>query len=110
MNQKMLPIGSLLNCSRVDRNLINISSTMYADESETSTDQSVKQKNVGSGDSLNFNCAQNLIKAGVGEQACGQEDEGIIGGDAATDTDDGAATDTDDAAATDTDDGGSNRH
>jgi hypothetical protein len=25
--------------------------------------------------SLNFNCAQNLIKAGVGEQACGSEEE-----------------------------------
>ena len=50
--------------------------TVYADESETSTDQSVKQKNVGSGDSLNFNCGQNLIKAGVGEQACGQEEDG----------------------------------
>jgi hypothetical protein len=29
-----------------------------------------KQKNVGSGDSANFNCTQNLIKAGVGQQAC----------------------------------------
>jgi hypothetical protein len=33
----------------------------YADESETSTDQEVKQKNVGSGDSNNNNCAENLI-------------------------------------------------
>ena len=47
--------------------------TAYADgdESETDTDQDIKQKNVGSGDSVNFNCAQNLIKAGVSEQACG---------------------------------------
>ena len=44
------------------------------DESETSTDQSVKQKNVGSGDSTNFNCGQNLIKAGVKEQECEFED------------------------------------
>ena len=33
----------------------------YADESETSTDQEVKQKNVGSGNSNNNNCAENQI-------------------------------------------------
>ena len=43
---------------------------MYADDTETSTDQSVRQKNVGSGDSANFNCAENLNKAGVGENDC----------------------------------------
>jgi hypothetical protein len=44
------------------------------DTSETSTDQSVKQKNTGSGDSANFNCGENLIKAGVDEQECEFED------------------------------------
>jgi hypothetical protein len=44
------------------------------DESETSTDQSVKQKNTGSGDSANYNCGQNLIEAGVDEQECEFED------------------------------------
>jgi hypothetical protein len=44
------------------------------DESKTSTDQSVKQKNTGSGDSANFNCGENLIKAGVDEQECEFED------------------------------------
>jgi Ni/Co efflux regulator RcnB len=44
------------------------------DESKTSTDQSVKQKNVGSGDSVNFNCGENLIQAGVDEQECEFED------------------------------------
>ena len=44
------------------------------DESETSTDQSVKQKNTGSGDSANFNCGENLIKAGVEDQECEFED------------------------------------
>jgi hypothetical protein len=33
----------------------------YADESETSTDQEIKQRNVGSGDSNNNNCAENEI-------------------------------------------------
>jgi hypothetical protein len=44
------------------------------DTSTTSTDQDVKQKNTGSGDSANFNCGENLIKAGVGEQECEFED------------------------------------
>ena len=103
MNQKMLLIAAILTAAALTGILSTAPMTVYADsdESETSTDQSVKQKNTGSGDSLNFNCGQNLIKAGVGEQACGQEDEGIII-DVATDTDDAAATDTDDAAATDT--------
>jgi hypothetical protein len=34
----------------------------------------LKQKNTGTGDSTNFNCGQNLIKAGVGEQECEFED------------------------------------
>ena len=70
----MLTIAAIRNCNRIDRNLSTAPMTVYADESETSTDQSVKQKNIGSGDSLNFNCGQNLIKAGVGEQDCGQEE------------------------------------
>jgi hypothetical protein len=40
----------------------------------TETDQSVKQKNTGSGDSANFNCGENLIKAGVEDQECEFED------------------------------------
>ena len=44
------------------------------DTSTTSTDQSVKQKNTGSGDSANFNCGENLIKAGVDDQECEFED------------------------------------
>jgi len=100
----MLPIAALLTTAALTGIILTAPMAVYADsdESETSTDQSVKQKNTGSGDSLNFNCGQNLIKAGVGEQACGQEDEGMIIIDTATDTDDAAATDTDDAAATET--------
>jgi hypothetical protein len=44
------------------------------DTSTTTTSNSIKQKNTGSGDSQNFNCAQNLIKAGVEEQECDLED------------------------------------
>ena len=78
MNRKMLTIAAILTAAALTGILLTAPMTVYADETETSTDQSVKQKNTGSGDSLNFNCGQNLIKAGVGEQACGQEAEGII--------------------------------
>jgi hypothetical protein len=78
MNHKMLAIAAVLTAAALTGIFSTTPMAAYAgggDESETSTDQSVKQKNVGSGDSLNFNCAQNLIKAGVGEQACGSEEE-----------------------------------
>jgi hypothetical protein len=41
------------------------------DESETNTQQVLKQKNVGSGESTNFNCGENNIEATVPIQACG---------------------------------------
>jgi hypothetical protein len=78
MNQKKLPIAAILTAAALTGILSTAPMMVYADETETSTDQSVKQKNVGSGDSLNFNCGQNLINAGVGEQACGQEEDGGI--------------------------------
>jgi hypothetical protein len=46
----------------------------YGDTSVTLTDQNVKQKNTGSGESTNFNCGENLIKAGVEDQECEFED------------------------------------
>jgi hypothetical protein len=36
------------------------------DESETNTEQEIKQKNVGSGESTNTNCAQNSIDSLAG--------------------------------------------
>ena len=41
----------------------------FADESETETEQELKQKNVGSGESVNDNCGQNLIDS-ASTQAC----------------------------------------
>jgi hypothetical protein len=35
----------------------------YAVESETNTEQKIRQENVGSGFSTNINCAQNLISS-----------------------------------------------
>jgi hypothetical protein len=40
------------------------------DSSETETEQELKQKNVGSGESANFNCAQNLIDSAAGAVVC----------------------------------------
>jgi hypothetical protein len=76
MNQKTIAIAAVLMAAALT-GLFATSSLAYAeggDESETNTDQSVKQKNTGSGDSANFNCGQNLIKAGVDEQECEFED------------------------------------
>jgi hypothetical protein len=76
MNQKTITIAAVLMAAALT-GLFATSPLAYAedgDTSETSTDQSVKQKNTGSGDSANFNCGQNLIKAGVDEQECEFED------------------------------------
>jgi hypothetical protein len=43
--------------------------TSYGDSSETNTEQKLKQNNLGSGESTNTNCAQNLINS-VGEVDC----------------------------------------
>jgi hypothetical protein len=41
------------------------------DESETNTEQEIKQKNVGSGESTNTNCALNTIDSlALGEVTC----------------------------------------
>jgi hypothetical protein len=45
------------------------------DESETNTEQKLKQENVGSGASTNFNCGENDINSGlIDVQACGTID------------------------------------
>jgi hypothetical protein len=80
MNQKLLAIAAIVTAAAMTGIFSTVPMTAYADgdESETDTDQDIKQKNVGSGDSVNFNCAQNLIKAGVSEQACGNGQEEIL--------------------------------
>jgi hypothetical protein len=79
MNQKVIAIAAVVMAAALT-GLFATSPLAHAeddrggDTSETSTDQSVKQKNTGSGDSANFNCGENLIKAGVDEQECEWED------------------------------------
>jgi hypothetical protein len=48
----------------------------YADESETNTEQGLAQKNDGSGDSTNSNCAHNMIDISTNVIECG--DDGAI--------------------------------
>jgi hypothetical protein len=78
MNQKMLAIAAIITAAALTGIFSTVPMAAYAggdgDESETNTDQHVKQKNTGSGDSANFNCGENLIKAGVDEQECEFED------------------------------------
>jgi hypothetical protein len=51
---------------------------VFADESETNTEQKLKQSNVGSGASTNFNCGSNDIQSTVPIQACGTVDLGVL--------------------------------
>jgi len=84
MNQKSFVIAALLAATALS---VIATPLVYAqvmetpeedpatgDTSTTSTDQNVKQKNTGSGESTNFNCGENLIKAGTEEQECEFED------------------------------------
>jgi hypothetical protein len=63
MNQRTIAIAAVLMAAALTA--IFTTPLAYADESETSTDQEVKQKNVGSGDSNNNNCAENQIDSGA---------------------------------------------
>ena len=72
MNQKSFVIAAILAATALS---VIATPLAYAqDTSETSTDQNVKQKNTGSGESFNSNCGQNLIKSGVEDQECDLED------------------------------------
>jgi uncharacterized low-complexity protein len=72
MNQKSFIIAAILAAAALS--VIATPLAFAQDTSETTTDQSVKQKNTGSGESTNFNCGQNVLKAGADEQECDFED------------------------------------
>ena len=60
MYKKSIAMTAVLAASMLS--VVAISTPMaFADESETETEQELRQKNVGSGDSVNDNCGQNLI-------------------------------------------------
>ena len=72
MNQKSFIIAAILAATALS---IIATPLAYAqDTSETSTGQNVEQDNHWSGESTNFNCGENLIKAGVEDQECEFED------------------------------------
>jgi hypothetical protein len=72
MSQKSFVIAAILAATALS--VISTPLVYAQDTSETSTAQDVKQKNTGSGESVNFNCGENLIKAGVEDQECEFED------------------------------------
>ena len=75
MNHKTFAIAAVL-AATVLTGVFATSPLAYAsdggDESETNTEQKLKQKNVGSGESTNFNCGENSIEGGlIDAQLCG---------------------------------------
>ena len=82
MNQKSFVIAAILAAAALSviatplafAQVMDGEEDPNGDTSTTSTDQHVKQKNTGSGESTNFNCGENLIKAGVEDQECEFED------------------------------------
>jgi hypothetical protein len=51
--------------------ILSTNSVAFAqDDSETNTEQEIKQKNVGSGESTNNNCALNSIDSAAATVAC----------------------------------------
>jgi hypothetical protein len=72
MNQKSFVIAAILAATALS--VIATPLAFAQDTSETSTDQTIKQKNTGSGESFNANCGQNLYKSGVEDQECNLED------------------------------------
>jgi hypothetical protein len=70
----MLTIAAILTAAALT-GIFSTSAFAYdgGDESETNTEQKLKQKNVGSGESTNFNCGENSIEGGsIDVQLCGQ--------------------------------------
>ena len=72
----MLTIAAILTAAALT-GIFSTSAFAYdgGDESETNTEQRLKQKNVGSGESTNFNCGENSIDGGfIDAQLCGTLD------------------------------------
>jgi hypothetical protein len=80
----MFAIGAVVFAALIAGIFSTTSTAAYAssegDESETNTEQRLKQNNVGSGESTNFNCGENSIDGGlIDAQLCGTV--GADGGD-----------------------------
>jgi hypothetical protein len=67
---KSLAIATVLMAAALSGILSTSPIAFAQDESETNTEQEIKQKNVGSGDSINNNCALNSIDSALAEVEC----------------------------------------
>ena len=67
---KTLAISTVLMAATLAGILSTNPIAFAQDESETNTEQSIKQKNVGSGESTNNNCALNSIDSAAATVAC----------------------------------------
>jgi hypothetical protein len=70
MNQKTIAIAAVLAAAMLTG--IFATPMAYADESETETEQELKQSNVGSGESTNENCGSNSIDSFIDATVCGE--------------------------------------
>ena len=75
MNQKNIAIAAVLAASLLAGVFAATLPVVYAEEnggdsSETETEQTLKQKNVGSGESTNINCGTNNLEAVASVTAC----------------------------------------
>jgi hypothetical protein len=64
--KKTLAIATVLIAAALTGILSTSPIAFAQDESETNTEQEIKQKNVGSGESTNNNCALNSIDTALG--------------------------------------------
>jgi outer membrane lipoprotein SlyB len=64
--KKTLAIATVLMAAALTGILSTNPIAFAQDESETNTEQEIKQKNVGSGESTNNNCALNSIDTALG--------------------------------------------
>jgi hypothetical protein len=67
---KTIAIATVLMAAALTGILTTNPIAFAQDESETNTEQEIKQKNVGSGESTNNNCALNSIDSAVAEVEC----------------------------------------
>jgi hypothetical protein len=74
---KTLVIASVLMAAALTGILSTNQIAFAQDESETNTEQEIKQKNVGSGESTNNNCALNSIDSAAATVACPVTSGGI---------------------------------
>ncbi|CAN5541202.1 hypothetical protein BH18THE2_BH18THE2_28130 [soil metagenome] len=86
MNQKTIAIAAVLATTMLTGIFATTPMAAYAggdygDSSETSTEQEIKQKNVGSGSSTNLNCGDNDIEGEteLDLQLCGTLDISALG-------------------------------